>query len=103
MSWQQTAQTKRRAVEARIPAEWRIPSPPAPQEQIDVTGEYIHQFLDPKEVEITETDAVGIARRVAEGRWTAEEVARGFCHRAAVGHQLVGHLGLWDGLRGAWG
>ena len=89
-SWQEKARTKREAVLNLIPAEWRLqgPIPPA-EEQRDITGPYIQQYLSGREVEITETDAVGIVERTTSGQWKAEEVTRAFAHRAALAHQLV--------------
>ncbi|CAK40630.1 hypothetical protein CBS63078_344 [Aspergillus niger] len=92
-SWEQTAAAKRQSVLNAIPEKWRIKGPiPAPSEQRDVTGPYIQQFLSPREVEITETDAVGITERTTTGQWTAVEVTEAFCHRAALAHQLVNCL-----------
>lgn len=88
--WKTIAQQKRDALNSLIPREWRIPEIPPVEKQRDVTGPYIQQFLSQKEVEITETDAVGIVQKTTTGRWTALEVARAFCHRAALAHQLVG-------------
>ena len=81
---------KRQAIFDAIPKKWIIPTaiPPA-AEQRDVTGSYIQQFLTPREIEITETDAVGIAEHTTTGKWTAVEVTEAFCHRAALAHQLV--------------
>ena len=89
-SWEQRAKAKREAILAAIPPEWRIENAPSVEEQVDVSGEYIRGFLSAREVEITETDAEGIAERTGKGEWGAEEVTRAFCHRAALAHQLVG-------------
>lgn len=88
-TWEQTATAKRDSVFSLIPAEWRIENLPSREEQRDVTGKYIHQFLSPTEIEITETDAVGIAAKTTTGAWSAESVTTAFCHRAALAHQLV--------------
>jgi hypothetical protein len=88
--WEERARAKREAILAAIPAEWRIDNPRV-EDQVDVTGKYIQQFLNVKEIEITETTAVGIVRRIAKGEWKSEEVVRAFCHRAALAHQLVSH------------
>lgn len=84
-AWQEAAEAKRASILAAIPKEWRI-DVPSIEDQPDVT-EYIKQFLTEDEIEITELaaeDLVGYA-----SRWSAEEVARAFCHRAALAHQLV--------------
>lgn len=88
-SWEQRAQEKREAILAAIPQEWRIENPPLVEEQVDVTGKFVQQFLSEREVEITETTADEIVKRTVSGRWSAEEVTRAFCHRAAIAHQLV--------------
>ncbi|PWY78342.1 amidase [Aspergillus heteromorphus CBS 117.55] len=91
--WQQLAAAKRESILNAIPPKWRIKGPiPSPEEQRDVTGPYIQQFLTPREIEITETDVVGILERTTTGKWTAVEVTEAFCHRAALAHQLVNCL-----------
>ncbi|KAF1941663.1 amidase [Clathrospora elynae] len=87
-SWQDVAKQKREAILAAIPAEWRIENLPSVEEQVDVT-EYIKQYLTEKELEYTQSSADVIAKTIAEGEWTAEEVTRAFCHRAALAHQLL--------------
>ena len=60
-NWEALAKDKRDSVNALIPKSWLLPSPvPTSAEQRDVTSTYIQQFLTPREIEITETDAVGI-------------------------------------------
>ena len=89
-SWQEKAKEKNDSVLDLIPAEWRLQGPvPSADEQRDVTGSYIRQSLDSREIEITESDAVTIVERTSTGKWTAEEVTRAFAHRAALAHQLV--------------
>jgi amidase len=87
--WKKIAAEKRDSVLALIPDEWRIPSPPSAAEQRDVTGKYIRQYLNEEELEITETDAVGIVRNTTSGKWSCVSVTKAFCHRAAIAHQLV--------------
>lgn len=89
-SWQDRAKQKREGILAAIPSEWRIKEIPSVDDQKDVTGEYIRGFLSDSEVEITETTAEKIAEKTTTGQWKAEDVARAFCHRAALAHQLVG-------------
>lgn len=87
--WETTARQKREAALAAIPRDWVLQAVPSPEDQRDVTGPYIQQFLSPREIEVTETDAVGLAASIAAGTWTAVEVTLAFCHRAAIAHQLV--------------
>lgn len=86
--WKSLGTQKRDAILASIPQKWRIDNVPTREEKKDVT-EYIRQFLDQKELEITETDAVGITQKIASGTWSAVDVIGAFCHRAALAHQLV--------------
>lgn len=95
-NWETVAAAKRQDILNAIPPKWRLPEPTPPATEVrDVTGSYIQQFLTPREVEITETDAVGITQQTTSGKWTAVEVTEAFCHRAALAHQLVcqGHIG----------
>ena len=88
--WKAIAAEKRDSINALIPKDWRIPPPPSIEEQRDVTGAFIQQYLSEKEIEITETHAAGIVEKTSSGAWSAVDVAQAFCHRAAVAHQLVG-------------
>ena len=90
--WKALAQAKAASINDLIPAEWRISPLPSIEEQRDVTGAFAHQFLSAQEIEITETDAVGIVERTTTGVWSAVEVAKAFCHRAAIAHQLLNCL-----------
>ncbi|CAI6022386.1 unnamed protein product [Clonostachys chloroleuca] len=60
--------------------------------QRDITGTYLHKYLTGDEIEITETNTVRIVKKVADGEWRAETVARAFYHRAALAHQYVSCL-----------
>jgi amidase len=86
--WKDLAENKRNAILAAIPEEWRIKNPPI-EEQVDVTGSYVHQYLSDREIEITETTADDIVKQTTSGAWTSVEVTKAFCHRAALAHQLL--------------
>ncbi|PYI11218.1 acetamidase [Aspergillus sclerotiicarbonarius CBS 121057] len=88
-TWEKTAQAKGQAILKAIPLEWRVPQPIPP---VDVTGAYIQGFLNAREIEITEADAVAITTQTTSGKWSAVEVTEAFCHRAAIAHQLVNCL-----------
>lgn len=87
--WQALAKAQRDKVNGLIPEAWRLTTPlPTVEEKRDLTV-YIRQFLTSRELEITETDAVGIVANTTSGKWKAREVAEAFCHRAALAHQMV--------------
>jgi amidase len=89
LDWEKKAEAKRQAILDSIPQKWRLDRVPSAEEQKDVTDEYIRQFLNSKEIEITETDVGGIVKKIATGNWTSVEVTEAFCHRASLAHQLV--------------
>ncbi|KAF4543218.1 General amidase [Lasiodiplodia theobromae] len=91
-NWQEIATAKREAILASIPKEYIIPDLPTPEQQRDVTGTFVHKYLSPQEIEITETDAPGIVAKTTTGEWTAVEVTKAFIHRACIAHQLTNCL-----------
>ncbi|GME23614.1 putative general amidase protein [Neofusicoccum parvum] len=91
-NWQEIAAAKRAAILDSIPKEYIIKNLPTPEQQRDVTGTFIHQYLSAREIEITETDAVGIVAKTTSGEWTAVEVTKAFIHRASIAHQLTNCL-----------
>jgi len=92
--WQQRAENKRCTILESIPQKWRLPqdSIPTAHEQPDITGSYLHQYLEQKEIEITESDATVIVQKMKSGEWSAVKVTEAFCHRAALAHQYVSFL-----------
>ena len=88
-SWQSLGESKLTSINDSIPAKWRLSSIPTVKEQRDVTGAFIQKSLSKDEIEITETDAVGIVEKTCAGTWTAEDVIIAFCHRASLAHQLT--------------
>ncbi|KAI4225072.1 MAG: hypothetical protein L6R36_004199 [Xanthoria steineri] len=90
--WQTLAKAKLDSINESIPADWRLPSLPRNEERRDVTGDYVRQFLSKEEIEVTEAIAPAIVESTSTGHWTAEIVARAFCHRASLAHQLTNCL-----------
>lgn len=88
-NWKSLADAKRASILSSIPEKWRLPKIPSVEEQKDVTGPYVEQYLNSKEIDITNTDAVGLAEKIAAGTLSAVDVTEAFCHRAALAHQLV--------------
>jgi amidase len=83
------SQAARAQLDAKIPLEWRLdPSiiSSVPRSVLSIFS----QVLSTLELQITSTqDATALLNKLHEGEWTAEEVTKAFCHRAAVAHQLV--------------
>lgn len=96
-SWQNTAGAKRQMILDAIPPEWIIQGPISPVSEVaNVTGDYIQQYLSPREIEITNADAVVIVEHTTSGKWSSVEVTEAFCHRAAIAHQLVCWILEWE-------
>lgn len=89
--WQDISAKAKQKVLDDIPSEWRIPADILPGDEVlDVTGFPAQSgILSKLELEITESFATEIVAKVAKGEWTAEDVTRAFCKRAAIAHQLV--------------
>lgn len=92
--WEQISAAKRKALAEQIPPEYRIPDnllPPS--SQLDVTG-FPKQsgWFTQRELEITDSASSHILQKIASQTWTAEEVTRAFCKRAAAAQQLVDFL-----------
>jgi len=89
--WTDIAAKAQTRLRNSIPSEWRIPySKLPPDSRLDVTA-FPREcgLLTESELAITESYATEIVGAVAAGEWTAEEVTRAFCKRAAVAHQVV--------------
>jgi len=91
MAWEDIGKRAQSRLYDSIPAEWRTPTdklPPADQK--DVTGfPYQSGLFTEREILITNSLATDIVAKIANSTWTAEEVTRAFCRRAAIAHQLV--------------
>jgi amidase len=89
--WETIAAAKRAELAGKIPLEYSIPEhlvPPA--SQLDVTPFPRESgWFSERELEITESNSISILSKVAARTWTAEEVTKAFCKRAAVAQQLV--------------
>lgn len=93
MDWKKAGKDKADSVLNKIPKEWRIAEIPSIESQRNVSGaSYWKQHLSEKELEITESDAVDIVKSTTTGVWSAVDVAKAFCHRAAIAHQILNCL-----------
>ncbi|KAF2152646.1 acetamidase [Myriangium duriaei CBS 260.36] len=93
-SWESIASSKREALSSSIPPEWRIPAsqlPPESQTSV-VSWPKDSGFFTSAELEITSLSASELLPRIHSGSYTAENVTRAYCKRAAVAQQLVNCL-----------
>ena len=88
------ATTKKSLRDSRIPEQFLAPEDVLPGTDVaDVTG-WIESSgqLSVEELQITASDGPTIASNIAARQWTAVDVARAFCHRAVLAHQLTNCL-----------
>lgn len=90
-TWKLKVEQKRKALDSLITPEWRLPYIPPPDERPNVIT-LPHDILSHDELLITESTALSVLANISNSKWTAEEVTRAFCHRAAIAHQLVNCL-----------
>ncbi|KAL1612637.1 hypothetical protein SLS60_000866 [Paraconiothyrium brasiliense] len=93
-NWEKIAASKRAALAAQIPLEYRIPQQLLPpDDQLDVTTFPKESgWFDQKELEIAESSATHILNKIASRSWTSEEVTRAFLKHAAAAQQLTNCL-----------
>ena len=90
MDWQSIAQAKKATLLSLIPVRWRLkPSNIPSVTALRDVSEYICRFLTPQELAITNSTSNKILANARSGEWSAVEITRAFCHRAAIAHQLV--------------
>ena len=91
MSWEKIGKKAQAKLLDSIPSEWRISDDKLPSaDQVDVTDfPATSGLLTKLEIEITGSLASDIVQQIAAGEWSAEDVTRSFCKRAAIAHQLV--------------
>ncbi|KAF2641936.1 acetamidase [Massarina eburnea CBS 473.64] len=91
--WQLVSRQKKDEQFRRIPAEWRISQLPT-KEVTNYLG-FAREcgILNAKELDITEkNDGTTLAERIRKREYSCLEVARAFCKRAAIAHQLTNCL-----------
>jgi amidase len=90
-TWQDKAAGKRAEILSKIPQEWLIDDHVKREanDRRNLTGKFIEDLLSPSEREITALDSPEIVSSIREHRYSAEEVAKAFCKRAAIAQQLV--------------
>ncbi|KAK5123207.1 putative amidase [Meristemomyces frigidus] len=89
--WQSIAARKQAQRESKIPSEWRIPQTLLPPPEASVVQDFPHTsgFFTGRELTITESTASDVVAKIAAQEWSAEEVTKAICKRAAVAQQLL--------------
>ncbi|KIV98702.1 hypothetical protein, variant [Verruconis gallopava] len=93
-NWKVIAERKRSFRDNSIPEEWIIPPELLPAKET----KDVHRFpydsglFSTQELVITDSSASEVAIKIAKGEWSAFEVTRALCKRAAIAQQLVNCL-----------
>lgn len=87
-TWEKIAEDKRDRISASIPEEWRIKSGVVHGNSVMDYPE-ISGIMTDEEIAITESSAVDLVTKLANGELTSVDVATAFCKRAALAHQLT--------------
>ncbi|GAA6055527.1 hypothetical protein JCM3770_006769 [Rhodotorula araucariae] len=67
-------------------------APEVASNTLNVTKVPLEGVLTPSELEITESSVAELLLKLSGGTWSAEEVARAFCRRAVIAHELTNCL-----------
>lgn len=86
--WRTIAARRRKEIYDRIPAEYLVDTTLLAQQKL-IDLPYRCGLLTPQELRITEHTAVELLRRIHDGTYSAVEVTKAFCKRAAIAHQAV--------------
>lgn len=91
--WQLVAWAKQDERFSRIPKDWILPFSPSPHVKTYVDIPRKCGLLSAEELRITEQyDACGLAEAIRKRELKCADVARAFCKRAAIAHQLTNCL-----------
>ncbi|OUM51183.1 hypothetical protein BVG19_g271 [[Candida] boidinii] len=91
LSWTEISKNKQESLIQLIPEEWRNPS--IKEEMVNAgfsnTYDYLNTILPKDEVEITSLTMLELISKIANKTFTALQVAKAYCHRAALAHQIL--------------
>ena len=76
LSWEEIAQAKREYRDNSIPKEWRLQAGQVPDGRLNVLEVPVEcGILTPREIEITEADAVMLVQKIIERKFSSYEVS----------------------------
>lgn len=87
-NYREVAQEKAESLINNIPSEWRLQSIPD-IDKVPNASEYADTVLAEAELEIVNSSATALLRKLSAGKLTALEVTNAYCHRASIIHQLT--------------
>ncbi|KAJ9224000.1 hypothetical protein DTO169C6_3620 [Paecilomyces variotii] len=89
--WRTITARRREEIYDRIPAEYLVDTTLLAQQKL-IDLPYRCGLLTPQELRITEHTAVKLLQRIHDGTYSAVEVTKAFCKRAAIAHQATNCL-----------
>ena len=98
-SWEVAAASKKNEIFGKIPKEGVLEESilENARNQRQLTGQFIEGLLDHGTKWITSLSSVDLVEKISNRSLTASEVARAFCRRTAIAHQIVRRYGWFAG------
>jgi hypothetical protein len=92
--WQAVALRVKKRIDSAIPPSYYASPSLIPTQLDDSVVDFPRRadVLSLREIEITELNAVDLLPKIWEKKYSAVEVARAFCKRAVIAHQVVSRL-----------
>ncbi|KAH9222070.1 fatty-acid amide hydrolase [Leptodontidium sp. 2 PMI_412] len=90
-TWEAEAEKSRKVRKESIQEQWLLPQGklPSPDRMNVLSVPKESGLLTQKELDISESDATQLVKKMGAGDWSAEEVTVAFLKRATIGHQLL--------------
>ncbi|BEJ12730.1 hypothetical protein CspHIS471_0211900 [Cutaneotrichosporon sp. HIS471] len=101
--WEKKAAAKRAQRDALLPHDTLLPHDALPPTDLDVLAVPSRSgILSPQELEITDSQSITVLLdRIKDRTYSAEQVVRAFCRRAAIAQQLLDHWNATEAVTGS--
>lgn len=92
--WQQRANAAQERREQQLPDEYRIPKDKMPDDSVNNVLNFPREsgLFSDEELEITEISVPALLKAIEDKKWTAVQVTKAYCKRAAYAQQLLNCL-----------